>query len=513
MTVTAAARGAYKYEGRGVLAVDPSAFFEVFFAHSMGADANAESPGGEATLVTIRGPLVHHERRWEDSYESITKRVAAACEAQPSAIVLCIDSPGGDAQGVFECAREIRTMCDAAGKYLVTYVEGKMGSAAYALGCVAKRVVMGVTSTVGSIGVLATRPDVSARNALDGLRMSFITSGERKADGHAESPTTEAEIAAMQTVVDSIAAVFFEHVADMRGLTPDAVAALQAGVFHGDAARAAGLGDETLTLRLTLASIAGWIEQERDPAMANPAGKIKAESGDDKKPDDKKPEGGEDESFDALRARLKKMAGGDDANAKAAARALAALETEEKTDEPAAAEPDEKKPEAAAAGATSTSSALEVALRAETTVHKLRAELAAERETAKRKELITSRPDLSKEMVALLQQCPLKLVEETLSKLEAAAPATSGTSATSGASAADALAALQSDTKPTPGRGGEVSQLPAEQKAEMDRRFGLRAGHDPKAGNIDASSPYKLSLGGPVNNPPEQLKPAAGATK
>jgi ClpP class serine protease len=490
---------AERYERRGILAIHPSAFFDLFF---VGAEVPANRVEGDATIVSIRGPLDQHAESYRDSYEAILGRVAAACADQPPAIVLCLDSPGGDAQGALECAREIRAMCDAAGKQLISYVEGKACSAAYALACVAQKLIMAPTATVGSIGVLAARPDVSERNASNGVRVNFIGSGERKADGHPESPATADELASMQSVIDSIAAVFFELVAEMRGLTVEAVAGLEAAVFHGDAARAAGIGDETLTFKATLASLASWKETA---AMT-----IKAESGDDKDKD-KKPDGDGDESYDSLRAKLKKMASGDDANAKAAARALAALESSGDEEEPQAeggdkpAEGgDDKKPEEKAAA-----KALGLALKAQTEVHNLRAELAAERETARRDKLIASRPDLSKEMVALLAQCPLKLVEETLSKLEPAGDAEGDKSSKgpgTGVSASEALAALQAGVKPTPGQndGGRPGALPPAEKAWLDERFGLRpAASAPKAGNIDASSPHKLVLGGAVHAPPQ----------
>jgi hypothetical protein len=112
-------------------------------------------------------------------------------------------------------------------------------------------------------------------------------------------------------------------------------------------------------------------------------------------------------------------------------------------------------------------------------------------------------------MVALLAQCPLKLVEETLSKLEPAGDAEGDKSSKgpgTGVSASEALAALQAGVKPTPGQndGGRPGALPPAEKAWLDERFGLRpAASAPKAGNIDASSPHKLVLGGAVHAPPQ----------
>ena len=57
------------------------------------------------------------------------------------------------------------------------------------------------------------------------------------------------------TRVDSLAAVFFDHVARHRPLSAAAVAGLQAGLFVGAEAQRAGLADEVATLDQVLSSV------------------------------------------------------------------------------------------------------------------------------------------------------------------------------------------------------------------------------------------------------------------
>lgn len=494
-------RTAHRYERRGILAIEPSAFFELFFSPPS-APANEEL--AEATVVSIRGPLDQHDEGWCDSYESILARVEAACAAPPPAVMLRIDSPGGDASGCLECSREIRSMCERSGKQLIAYAEGKCASAAYAIACAADRIVMSETAIVGSIGVLSTRPDYSVQNAARGFRMGFVASGARKIDGHPDVAITEDEVRAEQELVDSLAHVFFELVAERRGTSVEAVAGLQAGVFHGDAARTAGLGDETLTIKATLASLASWSQPTEEAQAMKP--KLKAE--DDKKPDS---DGDDENPFESVRSRLKKMSEGDDANAKAAKRALAELEKEDETAEGA-----EPEPAAAATAASSEGLTLEevyrAALAAEARSAKLEKKLAQRDEAAERDALIAKHPSLPKSMVALLRKSPLKLVQETLADFEPDEPAApAATTRKPGVSAKQALASVTSTarqplrgkhaqpgsaaTMHRPGEPGEDGASP-EEIAHIDRHMGLIT-KAPKVGSI-VHKPHRLTLGGVV---------------
>ncbi len=498
---TRATLQAHRYAHKGLLAIDPSALFEVFVM-SGELPLNEERP--EATLVTIRGPLDQHASRWCDSYEAITARIAQACEGNASAIVMRIDSPGGEAAGCMEAARDIRAMCAAVNKTLIAYVEGKAASAGYALASAASEIILSDTGIVGSIGILSTRTDFSAANAASGMRVEFIASGARKAFGNPDMPITEAELVDQQKLVDSLATVFFDLVADMRGVSPDAISKLEAGVFHGASALDAGLADAAgLPLKQVLANLAST---KGSTAMALTA---KAE---DKKQSDESP-------FDAARAALKSLAGGNDANAKRAKLALAALEAEgedgggekdddetkpTKPDESAEgdekkpdAEGDEKKPDAEGDDKKTEARALRLALQASTEVATLRAELKSERERNERAELLAAHGDLPEPMLTLLAKSPLALVRETLAGIGGGG-APPAPAPKPGVSARAALAALQAGVKPELGNGSGngVSRLPPAERRELDRMCGLVA-----STTAVESSEFKLTLGRVVDAP------------
>lgn len=481
------ARQGRRYERRGILAIDPSAFFDVWFSYGE-PPPNEESEDGAATLVKIRGPLDQHADGWCDSYEAILARVEEACAAAPPAIVMVLDSPGGEAAGALDCARELRRIALEANKTLIAYVDGKAASAAYAIASAADEIIIGETALVGSIGILATREDVSGALAARGVQVAFIASGARKADGHSEQPITKEELRAQQEIVDSMAAVFFELIAEMRGTSTEAIAALEAGVMHGQKAIASGLADGMQSLSTTLASLAST---SGETAMATPKLTAKASA------------------YERAREALQEAAEGDDANA-AAAKKMLGIMTGAEDD----GDGDENKPKpgegdkpgegasggdedqsAAGGGDEDKSAATRVALKAMMRVKKLEAQLAARDERDEKNALIDARTDLDPAMAALLRKSPIALVRETLAELDEVSPKpaaqSGGGGKPNGPTARQALAAAQPDTKPaaTDSPDGQSMLPPAESDA-LKRRMGLI-----EAAPQIVNTPYKLQLG------------------
>ncbi len=441
------------YKRAGVLAVHPQAFFELF----MVPESRENEERGNAVIVDICGPLTQHDDGWCDSYEAIRTRVQAACDCSATAIVLRIDSPGGDAAGCFDTARAIRAMCAAARKPLWAHVDGTACSAAYALAAAAGTLCLGDTGIVGSIGIVSAREDFSAMNAARGIRVALIASGARKGDGNPDVALTEAELNATQTLVDSMANVFFELVAELRGTDAAAIAALQAGVFHGDTAKDAGLVDELSSFDEMLAAVASG----KGTGMSSP--------------------------YEKAKAALEEAAAGDDANAAAAKRALAAMEepkTEPDGDEPpkdkkddekaegvndAPTPDDEDKKKAASATGKAAASAADIALTALTKVNQLEAQLAREKLKTERDTLLATRPDLPAELLPVLQAADLATVRtylKSMPKASAASPAK--------APAKPAATAVVQATRGE-GQGGPDAALPIAAVNEMDRAMGLTA--------------------------------------
>lgn len=198
----------------------------------------------ECTIMYIRGPLEQRDCGYGDSYELIRKRFGEALKAKPECIVIRIDSPGGVVAGLNQCVYDMIRAKEASGKHVIVYVDELMASAAYAIGGgVADEVFIPPSGIAGSIGVISTMFDTTGADEKAGFNFVTITSGERKADGHAHQPIEDDAVAAERDRVMKLAAQFFRIVKRSRGID---AAPLQAGIFLGRDAVKAGLVDDVM---------------------------------------------------------------------------------------------------------------------------------------------------------------------------------------------------------------------------------------------------------------------------
>lgn len=241
------------WDRQGNLLMDPKAFYGLYDP----VGPTEVQTTGDVAIVTVRGPLDKHACIWWDSYEAIADRVESACESAASTIVMRIDSPGGVVEGCFDAARKVRAMCAKAGKRLIAFVDGRASSAAYAFACAAERIIVPETSSVGSIGVINTRIDVTAYNQKDGFAFLITSSGARKADGNPNVAISAEEAEAIRRDVDTLAGKFFAIVEELRGVSAQSIAGLEAATMLGEAAVGAGLADAVMTFDELLEAIEG----------------------------------------------------------------------------------------------------------------------------------------------------------------------------------------------------------------------------------------------------------------
>jgi signal peptide peptidase SppA len=166
---------------------------------------------------------------------------SAASDPSVSGILLEIDSPGGEAGGVFELAQRIREI--NAIKPVWALACDSAFSAAYAIACAASRILVTQTSGLGSIGVIAMHVDQTARDAQQGYRFTAVTAGDFKGDLSPHEALSKGSTARLQAEVDRLYGLFIDHVASMRALAPKAVRATQAACFFGPESIDAGLAD------------------------------------------------------------------------------------------------------------------------------------------------------------------------------------------------------------------------------------------------------------------------------
>ena len=232
---------------------------------------NLVTPEGIA-VIPVFGTLVKRAGAIEaasglTSYGHLEDRIMdAATDPAVRAVLLDIDSPGGEAAGVFDLSDlvfEARSL-----KPVWAVADEEAFSGAYAIASAAERLIVPRTGGLGSIGVVAVHVDRSARDAMEGFRTTTVYAGARKNDFNPHETLKDGARQTLQIEVDRVYALFVDTVARNRGLTADAVRATEARLFFGEDAVRAGLADEVGTLRDALAALAVTLAEPRSIVAA-----------------------------------------------------------------------------------------------------------------------------------------------------------------------------------------------------------------------------------------------------
>jgi signal peptide peptidase SppA len=454
------------YAPQGPLAITPQAY-GVAYDVALAADGQAISciaTRGEIAIVSVRGPLMQHPDGCFRSYNEIQCDVETVLAARPKAVVLSISSPGGLVTGCFELASTLRTLAAAADVPLIAYVDGQACSAAYALACGCSRIVAPATADVGSIGVIGVLADATAQAAAAGMRFAVISSGKRKADGNPLTALTDDAIAAKQAHVDELAGHFFEHVAKARGMSAATVRGLEAATFTGAKALRLHLVDEVQNLDQLLASLNQPASASQATAAEKPQMSVKATLqavlDDDK---------ASDEDKEQAKKALAALDDGDDD--KAAEDGDDDKAADDADDDKAAEDGDEDKAAGGPPGTASTAAAPAAAsadapvTRAEFVA--LSARLERGEDNAKRKRIMATRPDLSKDQIKALKGVPTVALAAALGAIPKVKAPKAGLTAA-------AIAGAQTTPGATPVDPNATGRYSPE-RAKQRQRMGLSA--------------------------------------
>lgn len=207
---------------------------------------------GATALIPITGPVFRYANLFTEVSGATSLAVLAsdfaAADANPAVreIVLIIDSPGGQANGIAEFAQLVRT----ASKPVTAYIDNTAASAGYWIASAASKIVMAKTAMVGSIGAVIT---IDARKTDGQVEIISSQSPNKRAD-----VTTDAGRAQIQTLIDGLAQVFIEDVAAYRHVSVDTVLDKfgAGGMKLAKEAVALGMADRIGTLETLLADLA-----------------------------------------------------------------------------------------------------------------------------------------------------------------------------------------------------------------------------------------------------------------
>lgn len=204
-------------------------------------------------IIPVTGPLFPRANLFGQvsgaySVEMLAQDLAQTeLNADVSATVLMIDSPGGHTTMINEFSNQIANYS----KPIVAYVVGQAASAAYWIASATDKIIIDNTAMVGSIGVVA---------AFSATEKGVIEIVSSNAQDKRPDLSTDAGKAVVQAVVDDMEAVFIQAIMDFRSLTREQVTALRGGVVIGSKAVEQGFADqvgslESVILELTTIGI------------------------------------------------------------------------------------------------------------------------------------------------------------------------------------------------------------------------------------------------------------------
>ena len=178
-------------------------------------------------------------------YDGIRANLSLALnDPHVRAVVLDIDSPGGEVAGCFDLVDDI---FQARGtKPIWAILSESAYSAAYAIASAADRITVPRTGGVGSVGVICAHVDFSKALGQAGVNVTLITYGDHKADGSEYKPLSTEALARFQADVDAMGDLFVATVARNRNLSSAKVRDTQAATYMGANGVNVGLADAVM---------------------------------------------------------------------------------------------------------------------------------------------------------------------------------------------------------------------------------------------------------------------------
>lgn len=209
--------------------------------------------------IPVEGTLVHklgslHPYSGMTGYDGIRALMSMALgDPDVRAIMLDIDSPGGEVSGCFDLVDAIYG--SRGRKPIWSILTESAYSAGYAIASAADRVIVPRTGGTGSVGVICMHVDMSQALSKAGINVTLIHYGARKADGNEFNPLAKDALARFQKDVDSMGEIFVKTVARNRDLKTAKVRDTQAGTYLGAAGVDIGFADDVMSPDEAFASL------------------------------------------------------------------------------------------------------------------------------------------------------------------------------------------------------------------------------------------------------------------
>ena len=213
----------------------------------------------DIAVIDVFGPIFTRADFFSDvsgaaSLDSLERRLDEALyDDSIKAIILRIDSPGGEVTGTHEFANYLDEACEI--KPIVAYVQGMACSAAYWIASATSHIYVDKTATLGSIGVVAAWTDDSKARTAAGLTDYEVVSSQspkKRLD-----PKLDEGRAELQKQIDGLADIFIDDVAAFRDVSREKVLLDfgQGSTFLANEAIKIGMADEISSLRDVIAEL------------------------------------------------------------------------------------------------------------------------------------------------------------------------------------------------------------------------------------------------------------------
>ena len=191
--------------------------------------------------------------------------------ANVKAVVIRIDSPGGDvaaSQEIYEAIKKFRAETK---KKVVVSMASTAASGGYYVACAADRIFANPGTVTGSIGVIAQWYDYSDLLRWAKMQSIVIKSGELKDSGSGFRPITDKEKIYFQSLIDDMYGQFVSAVSKSRNIPEEEVRKLADGrVYTGREAKENRLVDEIGTFQDAVDAAAKMGKITGEPKLLTP---------------------------------------------------------------------------------------------------------------------------------------------------------------------------------------------------------------------------------------------------
>lgn len=225
---------------------------ELCAAYGFGESREQNKPfafAGGVAIIPVHGTLIN---RFGQSWGSVTgynfirsQINMAIADDDVEAIVLDLNSYGGEAAGCFELAADIRNARSS--KPILGVIDSNCYSACYAIGSACSQLVITPSGGAGSVGVVSMHVNMSKFLDSVGFEVTLIASGDHKVDGNPFEALPKSVKADIKAGVDKTRVEFATLVGTNRNMDVDDVLNTEARIYRAEDAVSLGLVDAIAT--------------------------------------------------------------------------------------------------------------------------------------------------------------------------------------------------------------------------------------------------------------------------